>query len=100
MFGIRGSEPLGGGVNAIFQVESKLFLDTGGGILAGRESFLGFQSPWGTVKLGFFLSPYDDIHRSSERADAPTSICRPGAGAGVSGSGAAGVRRPPRDSVR
>ena len=61
MFGIRGSEPLGGGVNAIFQVESKLFLDTGGGILAGRESFLGFQSPWGTVKLGFFLSPYDDI---------------------------------------
>ena len=61
MFGVRGSEPLGGGVNAIFQVESKLFLDTGGGILAGRESFLGFQSPWGTVKLGFFLSPYDDI---------------------------------------
>ena len=61
MFGIRGSEPLGGGVNAIFQVESKLFLDTGGGILAGRESFLGFQSPLGTVKLGFFLSPYDDI---------------------------------------
>ena len=61
MFGVRGSEPLGGGVNAIFQVESKLFLDTGGGILAGRESFLGFQSPLGTVKLGFFLSPYDDI---------------------------------------
>ena len=61
MFGIRGVEPLGGGVNAIFQVESKLFLDTGGGILAGRESFLGLQSPWGTVKLGFFLSPYDDI---------------------------------------
>jgi predicted porin len=61
MFGIRGSEPLGGGVNAIFQVESKLFLDTGGGILAGRESFLGFQSPWGTLKLGFFLLAYDDI---------------------------------------
>ncbi|HET7098210.1 MAG TPA: porin [Casimicrobiaceae bacterium] len=61
MFGIRGVESLGGGVNAIFQVESKLFLDTGGGILAGRESFLGLQSPWGTVKLGFFLSPYDDI---------------------------------------
>jgi predicted porin len=61
MFGIRGVEPLGGGVNAIFQVESKLFLDTGGGILAGRESYLGLQSPLGTVKLGFFLSPYDDI---------------------------------------
>src|SRR5215471_8406709 len=47
MFGIRGVEPLGGGVNAIFQVESKLFLDTGGGILAGRETYLGLQSSLG-----------------------------------------------------
>ena len=62
MFGIRGIESLGGGLNAIFQVESKLFMDTGGGILAGRESYLGLQSPLGTVKLGYFLSPYDDIH--------------------------------------
>src|SRR5215475_14923902 len=61
MFGIRGIESLGGGLNAIFQVESRLFLDTGGGILAGRESYLGLQSPLGTVRLGFFLSPYDDI---------------------------------------
>ncbi len=61
MFGVRGVEPLGGGLNAIFQIESKLFLDTGGGVLAGRESFLGVQGPWGTAKLGFFLSPYDDI---------------------------------------
>jgi predicted porin len=61
MFGVRGVEPLGGGLNAIFQLESKLFLDTGGGVLAGRESFLGLQSSWGTAKLGFFLSPYDDI---------------------------------------
>ena len=61
MFGIRGVESLGGGVNAIFQIESKLFPDTGGGILAGRETYLGLQSPYGTVKLGFFLTPYDDI---------------------------------------
>jgi predicted porin len=62
MVGIRGVEPLGNGVNAIFQVESKLFLDTGGGVLAGRESFLGVQGSWGTMKIGHFLSPYDDIH--------------------------------------
>jgi len=61
MFGLRGVEPLGNGLNAIFQVESWLFLDTGGGILAGRESYLGFQGPWGTAKIGHFLSPYDDI---------------------------------------
>jgi predicted porin len=59
--GIRGSEPLGGGVEVIFQLENKLFLDVGGGALAARETFLGVQGPWGTAKLGSFLSPYDDI---------------------------------------
>lgn len=62
MFGIRGSEPLGAGVTAIFQVESQLQMDTGGGRLAGRESFVGLRGDWGTAKLGHFLSPYDDIH--------------------------------------
>lgn len=62
MFGLRGSEPLGGGLEAIFQVENKLTMDTGGGVLAGRESFLGLRGSWGTARLGYFLSPYDDIH--------------------------------------
>jgi predicted porin len=61
MFGLRGSEPLGGGLNAIFQVESQVSMDTGGGVLAGRESFIGLQAPWGTVRFGNFLAPYDDI---------------------------------------
>lgn len=61
MFGLRGSEPLGGGLNAIFQIESQVLMDTGGGVLAGRESFVGVQAPWGTVRLGNFLAPYDDI---------------------------------------
>lgn len=60
-FGLRGSEPVGAGVNAVFQIESSVFLDPGGGVLAGRESFIGLQGPWGTVKWGSFLSPYDDI---------------------------------------
>lgn len=62
MFGIRGSEPLGGDLNAIFQIESQLTLDTGGGTLASRESFLGLRGTWGTAKIGHFLSPYDDIN--------------------------------------
>lgn len=61
MFGIRGSEPLAAELAAIFQVESQLFMDTGGGRLAGRESFVGLQGAWGTAKIGHFLSPYDDI---------------------------------------
>jgi predicted porin len=61
-FGIRGTESLGGGLNAIFQVESSLQPTTGSGTLAGRETFVGLQGGWGTFKVGRFLSPYDDIH--------------------------------------
>src|SRR2546423_1137902 len=61
LVGFRGSEPLGHGLSAIFQLENQIFPDTGGGVLAGRESFLGLQGSWGTVKLGHFLAPYDDI---------------------------------------
>jgi predicted porin len=61
-FGLRGTESLGGGLNAIFQVESSINPAQSGGTLAGRESFVGLQGGWGTVKIGRFLAPYDDIH--------------------------------------
>lgn len=61
-FGMRGVEPLLGGLAAIWQVESSLSLDTGGAMLAGRETFVGLDGEWGTVKLGHFLAPYDDLH--------------------------------------
>ncbi|MFO1281266.1 MAG: porin [Burkholderiales bacterium] len=60
--GVRGTESLGGGLNAIFQLESSVAGDAGGGTLAGRETFVGLQGGWGTVKIGNFLAPYDDIH--------------------------------------
>ena len=60
--GVRGTESLGGGLNAIFQIESSINGDAGGGTLAGRETFVGLQGGWGTVKIGNFLAPYDDIH--------------------------------------
>ena len=61
-FGLRGVDYLGGGWNAIYQVESSVPADTGGSALATRETYLGMQGEWGTVKLGKFLTPYDDIH--------------------------------------
>src|SRR5512143_1016794 len=61
-FGLRGTESLGGGLNAIFQVESSIDPAHAGGTLAGRESFIGLQGGWGTAKIGRFLTPYDDIH--------------------------------------
>jgi predicted porin len=63
--GVRGSEALGGGLSAVFQIESAVGAATGGGLgstLGTRETFVGLQGGWGTVKMGYFLTPYDDIH--------------------------------------
>ncbi|MEO8303820.1 MAG: porin, partial [Betaproteobacteria bacterium] len=61
-FGLRGTESLGGGLNAIFQVENSLTADNSGGSLAGRDTFVGLQGGWGTMKVGFYHLPYDNIH--------------------------------------
>ena len=61
-FGIRGAEPLGRGLVAVWQIESSIAADSGGGVLAGRETFVGIDGDWGTLKLGNFLAPYDDLH--------------------------------------
>jgi len=61
--GVRGSESLGGGLTAIFQIESNVSADSGvSGGLGNRETFVGLQGAWGTVKIGNFLAPYDDMH--------------------------------------
>ena len=61
-FGLKGVESLGGGLNAIFQIESGVSADAGGGVLAGRETFVGLQGNWGTFKMGNFLNTTDDLH--------------------------------------
>ena len=60
--GVRGSESLGGGLSAIFQIEDGVNADISGGVHASRETFVGLQGTWGTFKMGRFLAPYDDIH--------------------------------------
>ena len=54
--GFRGTEDLGGGLNAIFTLEQGIGLDTGtlnqGGRLFGRQAFVGLSGPWGAVTLG------------------------------------------------
>jgi len=64
-FGMRGTESLGGGLNAVFQIESNVNGDTGNASssgLASRETFVGLQGAWGRVTLGKFLMPNDDLH--------------------------------------
>src|SRR5438309_1837760 len=63
-FGMRGTESLGGGLNAIFQIEQNVSGDTGNAAsssIASRETFVGLQGSWGKVTLGKFLMPQDDI---------------------------------------
>ena len=61
-FGMRGTESLGGGLNAIFQIESSINGDTNAGNLGGRETFVGLQGSWGKFTVGRFLMPQDDLH--------------------------------------
>jgi predicted porin len=55
-FGLRGSEDLGGGLKAIFLMESGFAPDTGasnqGGRLFGRQAYVGLQGNWGTISFG------------------------------------------------
>jgi predicted porin len=64
-FGMRGTESLGGGLNAVFQIESNISGDTSnssGSGLASRETFVGLQGSWGRVTIGNFLMPQDDLN--------------------------------------
>jgi len=72
-FGMRGTESLGGGLNAIFQLESNVSWDSGNSSssgIASRETFAGLQGSWGKVTMGKFLMPQDDLHPIF--GDAPT----------------------------
>lgn len=73
-FGIKGTEDLGGGLSAIFNLESGFTPDTGsmaqGGRLFGRQANVGLVGPWGQVLLGrnqssFYWSIWDSNVMSS-----------------------------------
>jgi predicted porin len=60
-FGFRGAEYVGGGLVAVWQIESAFNADAGGGGIALRDTYVGVDGDWGTFKAGYFLSPYDDM---------------------------------------
>jgi predicted porin len=55
-WGVRGSEDLGGGLSANFQLESGINIDDGtlgqGGLIFGRQAWVGLKGGFGHVKLG------------------------------------------------
>jgi predicted porin len=67
-FGFKGSEDLGGGLSAVFNLEAGFAPDSGvsgqGGRLFGRQANVGLAGPWGRVLLGrnqstFYWSVWD-----------------------------------------
>jgi predicted porin len=60
--GFKGKEDLGGGLRAQFVIESGFNADTGaagqGGLLFGRQAFVGLGGQLGTLTLGRQYSPY------------------------------------------
>ena len=63
--GFRGTENLGGGLSAIFQLEMGFGLDTGGqkagDTLFSRNTFVGLSGGFGTVKLGNMDTVYKEL---------------------------------------
>ncbi|WP_322008000.1 porin [Paraburkholderia tropica] len=62
-FGVRGTEDLGGGIKANFNLESGIDLANGGlnnsnGNLFGRQAWLSVSSNWGELKAGLQYSPF------------------------------------------
>jgi predicted porin len=66
--GLRGSEDLGGGLNAIFTLENGFAPDSGnlnqGGRLFGRQAWAGMSGKWGALTAGrtysmLYLSTFD-----------------------------------------
>ncbi|KJK16922.1 membrane protein [Burkholderiaceae bacterium 16] len=64
-WGIRGVEDLGGGLKALFNLESGISLDTGANNntskLFDRASFVGLSSQYGTLTLGRQTTPIYDM---------------------------------------
>jgi len=61
-FGLRGTEDLGGGLKAIFVLENGFDVTNGtlgqGGLLFGRQAYVGLSSQYGTVTMG---RQYDSV---------------------------------------
>jgi len=58
LFGIRGTEDIGGGVKAFFQMETAFRLDSNNTTFAARNSGVGIQAGWGSLLMGRWDSPY------------------------------------------
>ena len=63
-FGIRGKEDLGGGLKALFEMESQVAVNNGGAgsssAFWNRSTFVGLENSMGTLKLGLMDTIFKD----------------------------------------
>ena len=63
-FGFKGSEDLGGGLKASFQVENGFNVDSGaaaqGGLLFGRQAYVSLGGGFGSISVGRQYGTYDN----------------------------------------
>jgi predicted porin len=67
-FGLKGSEDLGGGLKANFQLEQGFNIDTGttaAGTAFNRQAWVGLSGGFGEVQVGRVWASYDDIRSSA-----------------------------------
>ena len=76
--GFRGTEALGDGMTAFFQVESQIFTDarvdnasgsSTNATIGGRPTYMGLRAGWGEVSIGYQESIYKDIYSSTWQVD-------------------------------
>ncbi|MFA7287168.1 MAG: porin [Patescibacteria group bacterium] len=64
-WGLKGSEDLGGGLKANFNLEQGFNSDTGAAATANsafsRQSWVGFSGGFGEVRVGRTTTPFDDV---------------------------------------
>lgn len=70
-WGLKGSEDLGGGLKAEFNLEQGFSSDNGAGSDAkatafARQSWVGLSGKFGAVRLGRTTTPFDDVSGASD----------------------------------
>jgi len=73
-FGIKGNEALGGGLSAIFVIESQIEADTGtpsfAGKVFGSQVWVGLAGPLGALRMGRMFTPYFGAIATNDPFDA------------------------------
>lgn len=65
ILGVRGTEDLGGGLKAFYQLETLFAIDQGPGTFASRNSGVGLQGAWGSVLMGRWDTPFKVAHAAA-----------------------------------